>query len=154
LDDCSMPPRLPIPPEVRRGVLVLAKGHCEDCAACASYGRGRYCRETWCRPCAGGGWIELTLHHLRYYRPVHPGRPDWGDESVFGREATDDLAALCWPCHKARHRDPNGEYWRDPEDMAEHWALFYEQIGGIEDAPDVILQAVYGRGWRGFTVLP
>jgi 5-methylcytosine-specific restriction endonuclease McrA len=50
---------------------------------------------------------QLTLHHL-HYRSV-------------GHERPEDLAVLCWPCHQERHRDRNGEYWRDPEDMEDAW---------------------------------
>lgn len=96
-----------IPPEVRREVMRRARGCCEDC--------GRSWSET--RP---------TLHHRRYRTGPSYKEPD--GLPIDGRETAGDLAALCWDCHQARHRDLNGEYWRDPEDMAEHWAGYYQEL--------------------------
>ena len=66
------------------------------------------------------------MHHLRYW-----SRPDGrspSTRSIFGHETPDDLAALCRECHQRRHIDPAGEYWRDPEEMQQHWASFYAQL--------------------------
>ena len=65
-----------------------------------------------CEEC--GGNVELTLHHLHY-------------DSV-GFESQDDLAALCWDCHKSKHVDPAGVYWRDPQEMQCHWSYYYEEL--------------------------
>ncbi len=52
-----------------------------------------------CENCgASAAEVRLTLHH-RHYRSVDAEIPS-------------DLAALCWPCHKAKHR-PYGEYVKD-----------------------------------------
>jgi 5-methylcytosine-specific restriction endonuclease McrA len=88
-----------IPEETRRAVLKRAGGRCEDCH----------------RPCS------LELHHLRYHVYVYKYM-----ESIYGRETPADLAALCRECHRRRHIDLNGEWWNDPEEMANYWASFYE----------------------------
>lgn len=56
----------------------------------------------------------LTLHHLHY--------------DTVGVEEQDDLQALCWTCHKAAHRDLNGDYWKDPKEMESHWRYFCEEM--------------------------
>jgi len=64
-----------------------------------------------CEGC--GERSHITLHHLHY-------------DSV-GCELPGDLEALCWPCHQQRHRDLNGEYWRDPQEMFWHWYGYFEE---------------------------
>jgi len=86
--------RPPIPENVRRRVFARCRRRCEDCG----------------RP------YRLELHHLRYHTD------DWRRESILGKETPNDLAALCRWCHHQRHIDPNGEFWADPQEMAEHWA--------------------------------
>jgi hypothetical protein len=83
-----------------------------------------------CEDC-GRSWAETrpTLHHLRYFTEIEMISGDLvGGDPIDGRETADDLAALCWDCHQDRHRDPNGEYWRDPQDMEEHWAGYYQEL--------------------------
>ena len=65
-----------------------------------------------CEDC--GETCQITLHHLHY--------------NTVGRESECDLAALCWDCHKVRHRDRNGDYWRDPEEMQQYWSSFYDAL--------------------------
>lgn len=65
-----------------------------------------------CEECAHRA--VLDLHHL-HYRTV-------------GEESPEDLKALCRDCHHAAHRDINGEYWRDPEEMAAHWWSYHEEM--------------------------
>jgi 5-methylcytosine-specific restriction endonuclease McrA len=93
--------RIPIPPAVRAATLRRAGGCCEDC----------------------GERLPLELHHLRYRTDYWPDM-EGGSKPIFGRETVDDLAALCRDCHHARHVDPNGGFWADPEEMAEHWAPY------------------------------
>jgi 5-methylcytosine-specific restriction endonuclease McrA len=73
-----------------------------------------------CENC--GGRLPLELHHLRYYYQPDPRYPF--TEPIDGHETPDDLAALCRDCHHGRHIDPNGDFWRDPEDMADAWFGF------------------------------
>lgn len=63
-----------------------------------------------CESC--GRRAALDLHHL-HYRSV-------------GEEKPEDLRALCRECHDAAHRDPNGEFWRDPEEKAAYWDSYHE----------------------------
>jgi 5-methylcytosine-specific restriction endonuclease McrA len=79
----------PIPLMTRRAVLLRAKHACEDC---------------------GNKTTPLSLHHLTYQRMAHDG-----PQTLFGKETPDDLAVLCWDCHKARHR-VWGQYYEDPEE--------------------------------------
>ena len=67
---------------------------------------------------------RLTLHHLTYTVSINGDSP----EPIYGKETPDDLVALCWPCHKSRHLDINGDYWRDPTDMEAHWSTYYEEM--------------------------
>jgi 5-methylcytosine-specific restriction endonuclease McrA len=92
-----------IPAGTRAGVMARAGGCCEGCG------------ENW------DATTRPTLHHLRYW--TGPDR-DMDQEPIFGRETPDDLDALCWDCHQGRHRDMNGTYWRDPENMEEQWAPY------------------------------
>ncbi len=76
-------------------------------------------RRTVMRRCEGrcedcGDRRATSLHHL-HYRSV-------------GFEEPHDLAALCWDCHQARHRDYNGDYWRDPEGMEDHWWMYHNEM--------------------------
>jgi len=92
-----------IPDRVRRKVLVRSRGVCEDC----------------------GTQARLEIHHLRYTT-----EPDmYGNtESIRGKETPDDLRALCRDCHFARHIDPSGTFWRDPQEMAEQWAPYFAEM--------------------------
>jgi len=68
------------------------------------------CEDCW----AGPPEVMLTFHHLHY--------------DNMGEERPEDIDHLCWECHKERHIDPNGEYWRDPQEMEDcwfgyHWAM-------------------------------
>jgi 5-methylcytosine-specific restriction endonuclease McrA len=65
-----------------------------------------------CERC--GEKADLDLHHL-HYRTV-------------GEETTDDLMALCRPCHNEAHRDINGDFWRDPSEMEAHWAYYFREM--------------------------
>ena len=65
-----------------------------------------------CEGC--GEFVQLTLHHLHY--------------DTVGRERPEDLEALCWPCHKQRHRDINWDYWRDPQEMFWHWESYWNEL--------------------------
>jgi len=62
----------------------------------------------------------LELHHLRYWT-------DDGDP-IHGSETPNDLMALCRDCHHRRHVDPNGDFWRDPEEMEQYWQGFYDAL--------------------------
>jgi len=64
-----------------------------------------------CEDC--GEKCRLTMHHRHY--------------DTVGKESADDIAGLCWGCHKARHRDMNGEYWRNEQDKETHWFTFWEE---------------------------
>jgi len=88
-----------IPNKTRRSVLIRANFRCEDC----------------------GEQKKLDMHHLAYEVLVSGEIID-----IFGRETPDDIAALCRDCHYARHRDRNGDYWRDPSEMESYWATFDE----------------------------
>jgi 5-methylcytosine-specific restriction endonuclease McrA len=92
-----------VPAAVRAAVNRRADGRCEDC----------------------GERVPLELHHLRYLKVVVPGDGPW---DIDGYEEPDDLAALCRDCHHRRHVDPNGEFWRDPEEMEVAWAGFSEAV--------------------------
>lgn len=60
--------------------------------------------------------VERTTHHLHY-------KHEWDD--TIPEETID----LCWECHQARHRDnPNGEYWRDCEEMEAYWSTYYSTM--------------------------
>ena len=63
----------------------------------------------YCEDC-GIDTYKLQLHHLHY--------------NTKGRERPCDLLALCESCHKKKHYDINGDYWRDPEEMAIYWAKY------------------------------
>jgi 5-methylcytosine-specific restriction endonuclease McrA len=92
--------RDPIPFDVWQEVTRRADRHCEDC----------------------GNVKKLELHHLRYWTsPPH-------SEPIFGWETATDLAALCRVCHHNRHRDPNGQFWLDPEAMADHWWGYFNEL--------------------------
>ena len=45
-----------------------------------------------------------------------------------GQESPDDIAGLCWDCHQARHRDLNGDFWRDPQEQEAYWFTFCEEL--------------------------
>jgi len=89
----AIPGRRPIPGYIRSAVLERAEHCCEDC----------------------GAGVRLEMHHLTYIRtPFYKY-----EESIFGYERPEDLAALCRSCHLQRHLDENGEFWADPEALAE-----------------------------------
>lgn len=92
--------RPPIPKGVKANVLRRARARCEDC----------------------GKRNRLELHHKRYFVDSL-----FGPVSVFGRETEDDLVALCRDCHKARHVDRDGVFWRDPEDR-EHQESWRDEV--------------------------
>ena len=93
-----------IPPAVRAAVKTRAKGHCEEC----------------------GSRQPLELHHRTYRRSIHD--PADEDDTIFGYETPEDLDALCRDCHHRRHVDLNGDFWADPEERADHWWYFNEQM--------------------------
>ena len=101
----DLPPtseRKPIPANVRRKVMARAQYCCEDC----------------------GRKVPLELHHLTYtfVDQYHVA------EAIFGYETAEDLDALCRGCHHQRHRDILGDFWVDPEEMADHWWYYHEQM--------------------------
>jgi 5-methylcytosine-specific restriction endonuclease McrA len=57
--------------------------------------------------------LPLELHHLRY--------EDDNGNPIHGHETLDDLALLCRECHHGRHIGPDGEFYRDPEDVVRQW---------------------------------
>lgn len=65
-----------------------------------------------CEDC--GERRRLTMHHLHY--------------DTVGQESEDDIAGLCWDCHQARHRDLNGDFWRDPQEQEAYWFTFCEEL--------------------------
>ncbi len=74
-----------------------------------------------CQDC-GRTDVALERHHLRYFTQAgYRGPDDPGGESIYGLETDEDLALLCRDCHHQRHRDPDGVFWRDPQDMADAW---------------------------------
>ena len=89
--------RNPIPNKTRSSVLIRANFRCEDCEE----------------------QKKLDMHHL-HYEVMQTGNM----LCIFGKETPSDLVALCRDCHRARHRDINGDYWRDPNEMAAYWATF------------------------------
>ncbi len=95
-----------IPRPVRLAVLRRAGGRCEGC----------------------GQRLALELHHLRYTVPATAY--DVGGGPIFGKEAPQDLEALCRDCHHGRHIGPDGKFWRDPEEMAD---TFSRLDGGRSD---------------------
>lgn len=95
-----------IPANIRKTVMKRAAGRCEDCGMCCS----------------------LELHHLRYR--TEPDMFTIDGHDISGRETPDDLMALCRECHQSRHIDPAGEFWRDPEEMADHWQPYFDEMAG------------------------
>jgi 5-methylcytosine-specific restriction endonuclease McrA len=65
-----------------------------------------------CVDCDQAG--ALTMHHLHY--------------DTVGKETIKDIEGLCWSCHQQRHRDLNGQYWRDPAELAAHWFTYHEEM--------------------------
>lgn len=91
--------RNPIPNGVRKAVYKRSGRCCEEC-----------------------GSKPIELHHLTY--DAHHGN-HWPDtQPIFGLETPDDLKALCRICHLAKHRGPNGEFFRDPEECAAEWDYY------------------------------
>ena len=44
-----------------------------------------------------------------------------------------EIIRLCSNCHRARHIDHNGEYWKDPVEMATHWYTWDYETGDLGD---------------------
>ena len=101
-----------IPPDTVREVRDRAVGCCENCGVKPTLFR------------------KLEMHHLRYETWDHRGPAG----CIFGKETANDLRLLCHVCHRAAHRDPNGEYWRDVEDMESNWQAFHEAAETSLDA--------------------
>lgn len=91
--------RLSIPDKVRMAVTRRAGKKCENC---------------------GTDRARLELHHLTYYRQA-----DGAPLPIYGYETPSDLLALCRYCHHGKHRDANGDFWRDPEEMENYWASYW-----------------------------
>jgi len=84
---------LPEPPEYRPPIPLRTRVAVRRRADCT------------CEDCANPV-VRLTFHHLHY--------------RTLGEESPDDLALLCWDCHKQRHRCPyTGEFFVHPEDRDE-----------------------------------
>ena len=91
-----------IPSKVRTAVIQRAGKKCENC---------------------GINKVKLELHHLTYYRQV-----DGAPLPIYGYETPNDLLALCRNCHHSKHRDINGDFWRDPEEMENYWESYWSEI--------------------------
>ena len=115
--------RKPVPYNVRLAVYQRARYLCEDC----------------------GESKKLDMHHLRY--TINDGHKII-DECIFGKETADDLVALCRDCHYARHRDINGDYWRDPEEMEER-ILYWEFGKQAGDPNSGIIGEIFQAARRG-----
>ena len=73
-----------------------------------------------CESC--GEAKPLEMHHLTYrHDPYNEGIPS----PIFGHESPSDLQALCRNCHQSAHRDLNGDYWQDPEEMDDYWSSYW-----------------------------
>lgn len=96
----ALKPRPPIPAATRAAVVTRSQGRCEDCGEPAS-----------------------EMHHLTYETVLAGDIVD-----IFGREAPSDLAHLCHDCHRARHRDVNGTYWREQDERAAYWATYESEM--------------------------
>lgn len=69
-----------------------------------------------CEDC-GAEHDNLEMHHIRYFsEPDHKG----GSHPISGKETPVDIELLCRNCHADRHKDLNGDYVRDPEEV--RWA--------------------------------
>lgn len=68
---------------------------------------------------AGRCEVCATPAALEFHRTTHE-RP--------GQERPDDVLAVCHDCHTAAHRDPAGQMWDDPDDMAAHWDAFHHAM--------------------------
>ena len=75
-----------------------------------------------CADC--GEKTALDLHHLTYTVDCHDGPPE--EFPVGTWETENDVIGLCRECHDARHRDANGEYWRDPQEMDNYWEPWFK----------------------------
>lgn len=78
-------------------------------------------QENSCEDCGQQGLLEL--HHLTYRGPGYPR-----DSPRYTWETKDDVVGLCRHCHHQRHRDLNGDFWSDPEEMESYWSSFYHQM--------------------------
>lgn len=72
--------------------------------------------------CEDCGRPATEMHHRTYQHPVLPL------EDNFGIERPDDLAHLCRECHRARHRDAAGNYWRDEDERAAYWTTYESEM--------------------------
>lgn len=94
-----------IPLDTVRAVWQRDNGRCQDC----------------------GQHRHLEAHHLTYrFQPYGGYKAPKYEKPIYGHETPDDLDLLCRSCHHRRHIDPGGEYWADPEEMANYWAPWYE----------------------------
>lgn len=68
-----------------------------------------------------GGCCEVCGERaaLDFHRTTH---------ERLGHERPDDVLALCPPCHARAHRDPAGDTWDDPDEMASHWEAFHNAM--------------------------
>lgn len=92
--------RRPIPAATRAAVFKRSGGRCEDC-----------------------GEPATDMHHRTYEAFVAGDLVD-----IFGRETPSDLDHLCRECHRARHRDAAGNYWREQDERAGYWANYYNEM--------------------------
>lgn len=102
-------------PRIPRATALVVRNRADNC--CEDCGESDH-------PCA-----PLELHHLRYFTQAgYRGGGDPGGEPIHRLETVEDLDLLCRHCHNSRHYDyngtperPKGQYWRDPEEMADAW---------------------------------
>lgn len=68
-----------------------------------------------------GGCCEICGQRaaLEFHRTTH---------ERLGHERTDDVLAVCQPCHTNAHRDPAGDMWDDPDELAAHWDAFHHAM--------------------------
>ncbi|MDE2097185.1 MAG: HNH endonuclease [Patescibacteria group bacterium] len=90
-----------IPVTTRKAVMRRCGGRCEQC----------------------GRKVSLELHHLTYKRATFDG-----PEPIFGKEESADILALCRDCHEGKHRDLNGDFWSDPEEMESNWYGYFHEM--------------------------
>jgi hypothetical protein len=93
--------RRPIPAATRQAVAARSGGRCEEC----------------------GDAPATEMHHVTYQTWMSGELLD-----MFGRETPSDLRHLCHQCHRARHRDAAGNYWREEDECAAYWATYYDEM--------------------------
>ena len=91
-----------VPEKTMRAVIARSGGFCESCGVKAS----------------------LQMHHL-YYEVIINGEI----VSIHGIETPEDMLGLCHDCHRARHRDPNGDYWLEEQEKDSYWYGFEKELG-------------------------